>query len=494
MRFLRASDGQLLKIAPESEISSGGEARIYSVAWDSSLVAKIYHRQKPATGRKIRAMLASPPSDPITAQGHASIAWPVDLLQSETDGSVAGYLMPRVVGAHPILDLYNPSTRQHACPLFNYQYLYHTAQNLAALMHTLHSRDYVIGDVNESNVLVMDTALLTIVDTDSFQVPDPEDGTVYCCPVAKPEFTPPEMQGEALHSAERTPAQDRFGLAVLIFQLLMEGTHPFAGIYMGEGDPPPYQARIMAGHYPHGAVKTLYRPVPLAPPIEILPAVLRTLFQRCFEDGHGNPQARPHASAWVKALQEAENNLVVCPVNDQHLYGDHLDMCPWCRRTELMNGFDPFPSKLRVVAGRHLDPIPITSQTALPSAGTSSIAAAIAAMPPPEGIEQPANSPAAPQAGSLREVVQSLKPAASALASHFRALAGRLLPGRAGSAPARRITFTRPQTQSGKTRSNAQLSRIPWPVVLIALALIVAAVAIQLSHHDKPNVGVPILR
>src|SRR5436305_1951244 len=99
-------------------------------------------------------------------------------------------------------------------------------------MDALHSRDYVVGDVNESNILVADTALITVVDTDSFQVRDPDGKTVFHCPVAKPEFTPPELQGRQLHDVDRVPAHDRFGLAVLIFQLLMEGTHPFAGIYI----------------------------------------------------------------------------------------------------------------------------------------------------------------------------------------------------------------------------------------------------------------------
>ena len=36
-----------------------------------------------------------------------------------------------------------------------------------------HVRGYVVGDVNESNILVTPTALVTLgMDTDSFQVPD----------------------------------------------------------------------------------------------------------------------------------------------------------------------------------------------------------------------------------------------------------------------------------------------------------------------------------
>src|SRR5262249_22968595 len=147
--------------------------------------------------------------------------------------------------------------------------------------------------------LVTDTALITVVDTDSFQVRDSDGETVYHCPVGKPEFTPPELQGKLFHYIDRTPAHDRFGLAILIFELLMEGIHPFAGVYSLEDAPPPYEARIAAGHYPHGTRSVPYRPLPGAPPLHLLPPGIRQLFRRCFEDGHEAPNSRPDAQTWV---------------------------------------------------------------------------------------------------------------------------------------------------------------------------------------------------
>ena len=483
LRLLRSSNGQPVEIAPDSEINSGGEARIYAVDSDCALVAKVYRRPKPETGRKLRVMLEYPPSDPTADQGHASIAWPVDLLQSEGDGSVAGYLMPRVIGAHPILDLFNPSARREACPLFSYQYLYRSAHNLAAVMDALHDRDYVIGDVNESNILVMDTALVTVVDTDSFQVPDRVGKAVFHCPVAKPEFTPPELQGDVSQTVERTPSHDRFGLAVLIFQLLMEGTHPFSGVYVGEDDPPPYEARILAGHYPYGTAETPYSPLLMAPPIEILPSVIRTLFLRSFEDGHKNPSARPHASAWVKALEEAERDLVVCGVNDQHLYGNHLNVCPWCRRAALLGGRDPFPSKLRVISGRHREPIPVTSQSALPSASAPSIAEAVSAMSPPVGTDLSGHRQNALEADSLAAFTQAVKTTAQRLLARVRSAAERLRAKRGPKRTPRRITYTQRDTPSTYFSSEGKVFRVPWQLLLVVLAVILVVVAVGLSRH-----------
>jgi DNA-binding helix-hairpin-helix protein with protein kinase domain len=51
--------------------------------------------------------------------------------------------------------------------------------------------------------------------------------------VGTPHFTPPELQAKRLRDEPRTPEQDRFGMAVLMFHLLFVGRHPFAGRFYG---------------------------------------------------------------------------------------------------------------------------------------------------------------------------------------------------------------------------------------------------------------------
>ncbi|MEC4817471.1 MAG: tetratricopeptide repeat protein [Scytonema sp. PMC 1069.18] len=339
-------------------LGRGGEACIYTVQTDTSLVAKIYHKPNQTQARKLEVMLAYPPENPTASLGHISIAWPVEVLRSvDGNSSVIGFLMPRIRGMRPIIDFYNPRTRRQHCPLYSYQYLLRTARNLAAAFGALHASGYCVGDVNESNILVGDTALVTIVDTDSFQVRDPENGIVYRCPVGKPEFTPPELQNKTFAECDRTFGHDLFGLSVLIFQLLMEGTHPFSGIYQGVGDPPTYEVRIAQGHFTYSQKKRVpYLPTPIAPPWEILHPSLQDLFIRCFEDGHTNPSLRPSAQTWLLALAEAENSLVTCTSNPQHRYSSHLDKCPWCERTLRLGGRDPFPSHQAIARKEHLKP------------------------------------------------------------------------------------------------------------------------------------------
>ncbi len=331
-------------------LARGGEAGIYEVPQRPRLVAKVYHQATAEHAAKVAAMIAAPPADPMAGTGHVSIAWPTDRLL-DAAGRFLGYVMPRVDKVRPIVDFYHPQSRLQLCPLFHFGYLLRTARNLAAAVRAVHERGYIIGDLNESNLLVSNTALVTLVDTDSFQVPD--RGTVYRCPVGKPEYTPPELQGTRFADFDRGPEHDAFALAVLIFQLLMQGIHPFAGRFVGQGEPAGLGERIAAGHWPYVQRRRVpYAPNPHAPPLEVLPAPVRDLMRRCFEDGHARSSLRPDAAAWLKAIMESEKGLLACPANPkQHVFHPGLKACPWCEMARRL-GRDSFPSAEDVQAGR----------------------------------------------------------------------------------------------------------------------------------------------
>lgn len=356
MKLQRHSNQHWIDLQAATELGVGGEAKVYGLSEDQTLVAKVYHKLKPEYGPKLAAMVENPPNNPTESQNHLSFAWPEDLLLNQKQ-EVVGFLMPRISGMRPIIDLYNPKTRRTQWPWFEYSRLHRTARNLAGALKSLHERGYVIGDVNESNILVTETTLITLVDMDSIQVKHPQTKEVYRCPVGKPEFTPPELQGQSFGNLNRTPEQDCFGLAVLIFQLLMEGTHPFAGVYKMPGDPPAIAQRIAEGYFPHGTRSVPLTPMPVSPPFTMLYPKLQVLFRRCFEEGFDNPHVRPDAKVWQVALQEAERDLITCSKNDQHHYGSHLDRCPWCDRTQQLKGRDPFPSQSAVKRGLHLKPV-----------------------------------------------------------------------------------------------------------------------------------------
>lgn len=340
MQLQRFSDGKIIVLG--AELGGGGEGKIYEVNGETSLVAKVYHQGKNTNTEKLRAMYAHPPQDPAKAQNHISIAWTIDLLLNVNSQEIVGFLMGKAANMRPIHSFYTPKNRRQHLPGFNYLYLHRTARNLASAISALHKSDYVVGDVNESNILVAETALITLVDTDSFQVRDSQNGKIYRCPVGKAEFTPPELQGKNFRDIDRHLSHDLFGLGVLIFQLLMEGTHPFEGVFQGTGEPPAKEKRISNGHFPYSK-HAPYIPKPFAPSFNTLSPSLQKLFTQCFVDGHHNPAARPDAQTWVKTIEEAEQDLITCGSNQNHLYGNHLKVCPWCQRTAKLRGRDPFP-------------------------------------------------------------------------------------------------------------------------------------------------------
>lgn len=340
---VRTATGE--KFVLERAINRGGEAQIWTVRQDAHLVAKLYHQPTAEHQAKLTAMLATP----LTRRGsHPTVAWPLHLLYRQN--TFVGYLMPRAAGSLPLFHYYNPARRRrlglpHAWPRF----LHRTATNLAAAVELVHAHGHIIGDLNESNALVTPAALVTLVDTDSFQISTGPNSVaripqwlsaqptqqIYRCGVGKAEYTPPELQGVDFKSTNRTPYHDNFALAVLIFYLLMDGFHPFAGVLntgasVGRVD----LYGIKHGLFPYlqwgsNAHKAI-QPPPNAPAFAYLHPGLQDGFRRTFIDGHAHPERRVMAKEWKNLLQEAEVALVACSQDKSHLFSRHLRVCPIC--------------------------------------------------------------------------------------------------------------------------------------------------------------------
>ncbi|MDM8532109.1 hypothetical protein QUF63_13135 [Anaerolineales bacterium HSG25] len=326
-------------------LGRGGEANVFEIVGRPGQVAKLYHQPTPEKEAKLTAMLANPPA---VSNTHIAIAWPIELLYQA--GQFVGFIMPLVANSRPLFEVYNPALRHKNQSDFNWLALHRTALNLAIAVQTIHDTGHVIGDINESNMLVNEQALVTLVDTDSLQILS-DDGQIHRCRVGKAEYTPPELQGISFDKIDQTIEHDLFGLAVLIFQLLMQGFHPFAGVLssqMSVGRVDLYC--IKKGLFPYNSAPenmaekymeqfrdwampsaNLVKPPPAAPPFEMLSPDLQAAFMACFVDGHKNPTRRPTAITWYNLLREAEQNLVTCPQNHQHEYANHLRDCPWCK-------------------------------------------------------------------------------------------------------------------------------------------------------------------
>lgn len=333
-----AGGGRLRVVTPR--LAAGGEGVIYALDEPAGLVLKHYKaevlaRKGVMLAAKVESMLAHPPENPTAGRGHCSLAWPRSAVV-DGRGVFAGYVMPAIDGASSaeLHMVANPADRNRSPKVptwlrgFSWKYLLRVALNLAAATQALHDAGYVIGDFNERNVLVSSNALVSLVDCDSMQVPDPA-GLPFLCSVMRPEFTAPELLGADLSRQPRTAESDRFPLAVHIYQLLMEGRHPFAGVWHGRGDKPRQFELAQQGLFVQAGDRRL-TPQAGTPPFGVFPADVQQLFTRAFVAGAASPAARPGGLEWHRHLDRLDRALVTCRADPAHLYPGHLAACPWC--------------------------------------------------------------------------------------------------------------------------------------------------------------------
>ena len=305
------------------KLSGGDEADVYNVSDARQLAAKTYRNPSRYREAKLRAMISNPPQNQGLDEGH--ICWPRSLLFNQA-GNCAGFLMDRaeLAGHVPVFKLYKS-------PTVTWKYLIQAAIHISAVTEAIQARGHAFGDINESNILLAETPHVTLVGCDSIQVRDPAKGTVFRPINRRPEFTPPELQGYEAGKIDRLACHDNFGLGVLVFLLLMEGVHPYSGLWKQRSDPPALEERIRNGICPYAGNPDIDC-LPTAPPYSLLPPDISELFVRCFGEGHADPSRRPSAGEWKAALTGLEKALVECPAAKSHFYSNHLQSCPWCER------------------------------------------------------------------------------------------------------------------------------------------------------------------
>jgi DNA-binding helix-hairpin-helix protein with protein kinase domain len=306
------------------EVGRGGEGSVYTIQGDTTNVAKVYHKPVASEkAEKLKAMVGN--SLDLTR----FTAWPSATLHDKPGSMIKGFIMPRVSGYREVHELYGPAHRKVQFPHADWSFLIHAARNVAAAFQAIHDCGYTIGDVNQSGILISQQAVCRLIDTDSFQIR--LGNKVYYCEVGTPHFTPPELQGKSFRGVLRKENHDNFGLAVLIFQLLFMGRHPFAGRYLGSGDMPIEKA-IQEYRFAFGARASTKQmaPPPNALDLSVCTSSVAQLFERAFSEEGVRKENRPKAQDWVNQLDILRNGLCSCRQNSAHKYHRSLSSCPWC--------------------------------------------------------------------------------------------------------------------------------------------------------------------
>lgn len=296
-------------------IGGGGEGEIFRVGKRPGVALKLYHKPTSAHEAKVTAMI-----DARLHVASRSITFPVSIVRDARKRFV-GFTMAEVREHAPIHELYATTSRRTAFPDADYRFLVRAAANVARAVAQVHAVGAVVGDINHSGFLVSPSATVMAIDADSFAI-----GKLHRCTVGVPDFTPPELQGQDLSTVGRTAQHDAFGLAVLIFQLLFLGRHPFAGRPSGRDVDIP--GAVAQGRFAYSRIRdTRLAPPPGALSFARLPIAMRVAFERAFAIGLGH---RPTAEHWLTLLDAFEQNLVRCATNGRHQFAPALDDCPFC--------------------------------------------------------------------------------------------------------------------------------------------------------------------
>jgi serine/threonine protein kinase len=316
--------------------ATGGEGEIYNVVGNSRIVAKIYKSGKADTARehKLIKMLNFPPNKNVLSQ----IAWVKDILYK--NGRFVGFVMPKLPINEDlnVIYEYGASAKYFNMP---WESKITIAENLCAVLDSIHDAGHVCGDLNPKNISVdPKTGYVVFLDTDSYHIRD--GGNTYRCNVGIPEYLPVEVQskmrGVKTLATANLPTfseeSDNFALAIHIFQLLMNGAHPFSCAITPNRQSsvvaPQPNDNIMQGSFPFmNHVSGIKIPV-YAPSITILPQNTQNLFRRAFIDGHKNPSLRPNPEEWHSALRELKQDLLTCNRISHHQYYSSQSDCPWC--------------------------------------------------------------------------------------------------------------------------------------------------------------------
>jgi DNA-binding helix-hairpin-helix protein with protein kinase domain len=318
------SRGAPVPLGPE--LGRGGEGSVFGVANRPLLVAKLYHRPVDAEHAAKIAAMAALQTDRLLRLA----AWPVETLFERPGGPVVGLLMPRVTGFKPIHNLYSPKARRAEFSTAGWPFLIHAATNVARAFAVVHEHGHVVGDVNHGNIVVSGQATVRLIDCDSFQVT--AAGRTYLCNVGVSTHQPPEMQARSSYrGVTRTSNHDNFGLAVLIFQTLLMGRHPFAGAYQGAGDMPIERA-IQENRFAYGSAAGArqMQPPPGSPPLDVVSQPVVSLFERAFSPAGWRDGGRPGAREWLVGLEHLAEQLKRCSRSPGHSYLESLPACPWC--------------------------------------------------------------------------------------------------------------------------------------------------------------------
>lgn len=241
----------------------------------------------------------------------ANTMLPIDIVSEVLGGPPVGCVFPFAEG-ELLGVILNPAARTAANIIYSHRDCIGVGANTAGGMAGNHAVGLLEKDVHQGNRIVGSQKVngrypVYGIDTDSRAFRAMVGGRLveFDCHVGQAEFLPPEVSGKDLRLTRRGKSSDVFGLAILVWMLIKQGSHPFAWRHLKGGSVPGLDEIIRSGGWPFAPQKPLpidVTPVDVGIRFRDLPPTIQSLFTRAFRDGHTDPSKRPSAQEWAEAL------------------------------------------------------------------------------------------------------------------------------------------------------------------------------------------------
>ncbi len=287
-------------------LGRGATALVYQTTFrDQKIAAKIYNEDRHINFKKIEAMLLNPPDeggDEVVGNPYRRFAWPSALLEDPSKDRYVGYLMPFVnfSQAYSLDHFYDQTLfkKMQAPEEVALSFKLQIARNLCAAVADLHRHGHFFIDMKPQNIRVYKgTHEVCLLDCDGFSI-NAGDSNRYPAELISTDYIAPEVFSANAKPTTLGVEQDLYALAVILFQLLNRGGHPFQGIVtapniiVNTND-----EKAAAGLYPHGVITDpRIKPRPQSTH-HLWHDKTRALFDRAFAGK--SPYERPSAREWA---------------------------------------------------------------------------------------------------------------------------------------------------------------------------------------------------
>ena len=344
---LRIFDGDAelgdITIFEDAKLGEGATATVFKIDFlQAQWAAKIYKEKSPDE-KKLKAMIESCPSFTDVDDGVAKfvqLTWPKYIVK-DTYGACVGFLMPYLdqEKTYSLDTFYDPvlvkrlQGQAEAALSFRVE----IAANLCALVAEMHQLGHYFIDIKPQNIRVYKGInRVVLMDCDGFSIRHEVAGIEERFPaeLISTDYIAPEVTVGGLSPTVLSENQDRYGLAVILFQLLNRGTHPFQGIVNDSFvTASTNDERAASGLYPHGLIKNP-KVSPRKQSIhDLFLDETRLLFDRAFSNS--TVVERPTAQEWKDHFSNIlENKLLarcqVEPTDVRHIHFAGKD-CIGCR-------------------------------------------------------------------------------------------------------------------------------------------------------------------